>query len=118
MKLIIAVLGGLVAGIAFGWYVGYTRPVAKANRDARHYFTTMEMDDSTAAVFAVRAIPLLESGDTQKAIAYLAKPIGSYYRVYANKAGTNEERLLLRSKIERLASSNSAVAVEIQRKIE
>ena len=118
MKIIIALIAGLAAGLATGWYAGYTRPLTKANRDARHYLTTMEVDDSTAAIFALRAIPLLESGDRQKTIAYLAKPIGSYYRIYANKAGTNEERLRLRSKIEQLASSNSVVAAEIQRKLE
>ena len=41
------------------------------SRDARQYLTTMEVDDSTAAIFAVKAIPMVESGDTQKAGTYL-----------------------------------------------
>jgi alpha-glucosidase (family GH31 glycosyl hydrolase) len=66
----------------------------------------------------VKAIPVVESGDTQKAVYLLALPIGGWYRVYANKAGTNEERLTLRAKIEQLASTNSVVAGEIHKKIE
>ncbi len=77
-----------------------------------------EADDSMAAIIAVRAIPLVESGDTQKAVEWLAKPVGSYYRVYALHAGTNDERLTLRAKIEQLASTNSVVDTEIHRKIE
>src|SRR5450759_314590 len=118
MKIIIALTVGLLIGAGVGWYAGYTRPLTKSNRDARRYLTTMEVDDSTAAIFAVRAIPIVESGDTQKAVQWLAKPIGSYYRVYETKAGTNAERLSLRAKIEQLASTNSVVAAEIHRKIE
>lgn len=118
MKILATLTVGLVVGLAIGWYVGHTRPMNAANRDARRYLTTMEVDDSTAALFALRAIPIVESGDIKKAVTWLAKPIGSYYRVYASKAGTNEDRLALRAKIEQLASTNAAVAAEIQKKIE
>ena len=118
MKLVIALSLGLFIGLGVGWYAGYTRPLTKANRDARRYMEALEMDDSMAAVFAVRAIPIVESGDTKKAVQCLAKPIGNYYRLYAAKAGTNDMRLSLRAKIEQLASSNSIVDAEIHRKLE
>lgn len=116
MKHVVSLTGGLLVGLAIGWYVGHTGPMNNAKRDARRYVTTMEVDDSTAAIFALRTIPIVESGDTKKAVAWLAKPIGSYYRVYASNAGTNEERLSLRTRIEQLASTNPVVAAEIQRK--
>jgi hypothetical protein len=118
MKIIIAVMAGLVIGSGVGWFAGYTRPAAQANRDVGQLLTLMEWDDSKAAHFAVKAIPVVEAGDTQKAVRLLALPIGGWYRVYASKAGTNEERLTLRAKIEQLASTNSVVAAEIHRKIE
>ena len=108
----------MLAGLVVGWYAGYTRPMNRANRDARRYLATMESDDNATAIFALRAIPILESGNTEKAVAFLAKPIGSYYRGYASKAGTNEDRLSLRARIEQLASTNRTVAAEIQRTIE
>jgi hypothetical protein len=118
MKSIVILLVGLLVGGGVGWYFGYTRPIAKANRDAHQEMLATEADDCMAAVFAVRAIPMIESGDTQKAVAWLAKPIGSYYRAYALPAGTNDERLTLRAKIEQLANTNSVVDTEIHRKIE
>jgi hypothetical protein len=118
MKSIVILLVGLLVGVGGGWYVGYTRPITKANRDARQELLAMEADDCMAAIIAVRVIPMIESGDTQNAIAWLAKPIGSYYRVYALHAGTNDQRLTLRAKIEQLASTNSVVDTEIHRKIE
>jgi hypothetical protein len=118
MKIITGLIAGLLIGSVAGWYAGYSRPAAKENRDVRQFFTTMEWDDSKAANFALKAIPVVESGDKQKAIHLLALPIGGWYRVYADKAGTNEERLRLRAKIEQLASSNSIVDAEIRRKLE
>ena len=118
MKITIALLVGLVIGSGVGWYVGYTRPAYKAHRNEIEFYKTMEWDDSKAAHFAVKAIPVVESGDTQRAVHLLALPIGGWYRVYASHAGTNEERLTLRAKIEQLASTNSIVAAEIQRRIE
>jgi hypothetical protein len=118
MKIIIALIAGLLIGSAAGWYAGYSHPAAKENRDVRQFFTTMEWDDSKAANFALKAIPAVESGDTQKAVHLLSLPIGGWYRVYADKAGTNEDRLKLRAKIEALASTNPVVDAEIHRKLE
>lgn len=118
MKIIITLLVGLLVGAGVGWYFGYTRPIAKANRDARKELLAMEADDCMAAIIALRTIPFVESGDTKTAVSWLVKPIGSYYRVYALNAGTNEERLKLRTMIEQLASTNAAVDAEIHRKVE
>ena len=118
MKIIIISLISLLVGVGIGWYFGYTRPIAKANRDARQEMLATESDDWEAALFAVKAIPLIESGDTQKAVRWLVSPIGSYYRVYGPLAGTNEDRLKMLTMIKQLASTNSAVDAEIHRKVE
>jgi hypothetical protein len=118
MKIIAALIVGLLAGSAVGWYAGYTHPAVKESREVSQLLTNMEWDDSKAANFAVKAIPVVESGDTQKAVHLLALPIGGWYRVYASKAGTNQDRVLLRAKIEQLASTNPVVAAEIQKKID
>ena len=89
--------------------LGLAEPILRAIADAGY---------TTPTPIQVKAIPVVESGDTQKAVHLLALPIGGWYRVYASKAGTNEERLTLRAKIEQLASTNSVVAAEIHRKIE
>ncbi len=117
MNTFLGLIAGILIGSCAGWYAGYTRPAAQVNRNEVQFFETMEWDDSKAAHFAVKAIPVVQSGDTEKAVQLLALPIGGWYRVYAGRAGTNHERLTLRDKIERLASTNPVVAAEIQRKL-
>ena len=111
MKTIIS----LAVGLVIGWFLGYTRPATKEKTEVAKFLTTMEWDDSKAANFAVKAIPAVEAGDKQKAIELLALPIGSWYRVYAENTGTNEDRIRLKEKINQLASSNSIVASEIRK---
>jgi hypothetical protein len=118
MKTIVGLVIGLLIGSILGWCFGYTRPIAKASREAQQEMHNVEVDDSMAAIIAVKTIPFVEAGETNKAIQWLVKPVGSYYRVYATRAGTNEERLRLRTMIEQLASTNQMVNAEIHRKVE
>ena len=84
---------------------------------ARKQFEMIEYDDSTAAAWALRAIPLIEAGENQKAIQDLARPIGMYYRHYKPRAAT-EERSNLLVRIEEAARRNPIIAQEIARKTE
>jgi len=65
---------------------------------------------------AVKAIPAIESGDREKAVALLALPIGSWYRVYSERVSTNEDRLRLKRSIEELAGTNAVVASAIHKR--
>jgi hypothetical protein len=117
MKIIVSSLSCLLVGIALGWYAGYSRPVAKANREAMKQFVVMDADDSMAAAIAVRAIPLIQAGENQKAVEGLVRPIGMFYRYRKTRVSTEAHSNLL-ARIEQLAASNQAVATEINRKIE
>ena len=75
----------------------------------------MENDDCNAALFALTAIPYIESGETQKAVQCLSFPIAHYYFIYQDHVGTNEVRLKLRARIEQLASTNQIVAAQIKK---
>jgi hypothetical protein len=71
---------------------------------------TMESSDALAAATSIRAIGLIESDDTQKAVQLLSRPIAHYYYIYAD-TGTNDERSTkLRGLIEQLISTNKIVA--------
>jgi hypothetical protein len=118
MKIIIISLISLSVGIGIGWCFGYTRPIAEADRDARQEMLAMQNDDCKAAIVAVRAVFLLDSGNTQKAVEWLSDPISRYYYCfYALNAGTNEERLKMRAVIEQLAHTNQVVAASISNKM-
>jgi hypothetical protein len=79
---LIAAMFGLVLGLALGWYVGFTRPVVQANRDARRYVTSMEHDDRVGVAVALAAIRDLEQQRDAHAKELLARQVASYYVVY------------------------------------
>ena len=103
-----------MVGVGVGWYFGYTRPIAKANRDAHKQMLAMDADDSMAAAVAYRTFMLYDAGETQKAMQALAWPIGLYYR-YNKMQPLTEDRSNFLAEIEKLASTNQVVATEIHR---
>ena len=117
MKTIVTSLVSLLVGIALGWYVGYMRPNTKANREAMKHFAIIDADDSMAAAIAVRAIPLIQTGEGQKAVEELKRPIGMFYRFHKPRVSSEEQSNLL-ARIEQLATTNQVIATEIHRKIE
>ena len=125
-------------GIGIGWYLGYTRPAARSQRELLEqyqyvrdnfhltdqemaeagpkipqYFEDMKRQDETAAKFGLGGFRLLERGETDRAKQYLLKAVGSYYRLYHNKGG--DTNFLF--KIEEAARQYPLLATEISRKI-
>ena len=127
----------LLLGIAVGWYLGYTRPVTRNQRellkqyqeakDALHLtdadvvefnahlpdiWDAMKREDWSSAVIGLRGIEILNRGDAEAAKKYLAYWVGSYYRVYHNRGDTN-----LIERIERAAATNAVIAAEISKSL-
>jgi len=119
MRLIAGLLVGLMAGLAIGWYWGYTRPVVRANREARQYLSTMEADDRMTAVVALAAIRRMEENRPADAEKLLAQQLGSYYVIYGPpdnpKKRISEERMQLLRKIEEAASKYPVVQAAIDK---
>jgi hypothetical protein len=126
-------------GVGIGWYFGYTRPVAKHQRqllreyqevrDNFHmtdtemadvgrkfpqYLEDMKRQDEMAAVIALGALKLLEKDDVKGAREVLARHVGSYYRLYHAKSG--DAKVL--SMIEEAAQQYPAISAEISEKDE
>jgi hypothetical protein len=113
MKTIIISFIALLIGVGIGWYVGYTMPNAQTEKEVGSILEAQESGDAMAAVFAADTVRFIDSGDTQKALQCLSIPIADYWTEYAIDAGTNSERLKVRSYIEQWASTNQIVAAEI-----
>ncbi len=134
MSRFIALLPGTLLGLAVGWYVGYTRPVAihqrellqeyNEVRDALHmtdkqmadagrkipqFMEDMKRADETVAVVALSAFRSLEEGDVDDAKKSLAWHVGSYYRLYHEKGGDADTL----AAIEDAARQYPAIAAEV-----
>jgi len=119
MKLTIGLIAGIVVGLAAGWYLGYTRPVVQANRDARKYLVDMEHDDSVMVAVAMAAIRDLEEQRSDKAKELLARQIPSYYVVYGPpdnpKKRNSEDRMHVLRKIEEASRSYPVIQEAIEK---
>jgi hypothetical protein len=118
-KLIAAILVSVIIGLALGWYFGYTRPVVKANRDARRYLDSMEHDDRMAAVLSLAAIYRLEQQRGAQAEELLARQLASYYAIYGPpgnpKKHISEDRMKTLRAIEQAARDYPVVQAAIEK---
>ena len=126
MKTIIASLISLMAGVAIGWYFGYTRPNAKADRYVYGHLHIVESQAALAAMSSMHAIQCIESGDTQEASKYMSFIVAHYYHDCAIQDRPDSKiqpdlsdqiddslRLKLRGQIEQFAMTNQTLAAQI-----
>ena len=127
MKTVIASLVSLIAGVAIGWYFGYTRPTAKADRYVYGHLHIVESQAALAAMSSMHAIQCIETGDTQEASKYMSYIVAHYYHDYAiqNRPDSKVQpdlrdqiddsmRLKLRGRIEQFATTNQILAAQIR----
>ena len=119
MRLTLGIIAALVFGLATGWYFGYTRPAAKANRDARQYLAEMEHDDRMTVAVALAAIRDLEEQRSEQAKELLARQLGSYYVIYgppdSPKKRISEDCIHMLRKIEEAARTYPVVQAAIDK---
>lgn len=114
MKTFIASLTCLLVGLAIGCYFGH--------RDYQQHITNQavqqleeagESSDALLVATSSRAIGFIDSGEIQRAVETLSRPIAHYYSIYTTNSFTNKQRLELRAMIEELAKTNKTVAAQI-----
>lgn len=138
MRHIIISLVCLLVGIGLGWFFGYTRPVARNQRELLHqyqvvrdnfhmtdaemadfgahqqeYFAAMKRQDEIAAVIALAALVKIDQGDIEKAKWRLQTEISTYYRGHNYDGDSNVLR-----HITTYAATNAALSNAIYRKLE
>jgi hypothetical protein len=115
MKIFIASVIILVAGVVVGFYARYSYDERHVTNQALEVgLQQMESSSREEAGRAIRAIELIDSGKTPEAVQVLSHPIVEYYYVHALDAGANDEqRSKTRAMIEQLMSTNKIVAAAI-----
>ena len=112
MKTLFGSIVSLMLGLVIGWYVEHKHSGREGDEAAAQFMQATKSSDREQEARDVRAIELIESGETQKAVQLLSRPIGYYYYLYAADVDTNLD-LKARAMIDRLASSNQIVAAEM-----
>jgi hypothetical protein len=121
MKTLIASFVSLLLGLAVGWYFEHRQ----ANDEMTDAVKHVQIHNRQEAAIDLRAIELIQSGDTQQVVQLLSIPIASFYawnmNLMHNDTATipwNDEvtRGLL-AQIEQFARTNQVIAAQIQTNI-
>ncbi len=121
MKTLIASFVSLLLGLAIGWYFEHRQVDDEMTDAVKH----VQIHNRQEAAIDLRAIELIQSGDTQQVVQLLSIPIASFYAwnmnlMHNDKATVpwNDEvtRGLL-AQIEQFAQTNRVVAAQIQTNI-
>ena len=108
----------LFTGLSLGWYMGYTRPLARHERTTQEANMKLgsdtERSDELAAAVSLGVFQCLEKGDRDQADHKLLGAIGSYYRVYHTRGGDTN----ILTQIETAAQKYPSIAAELSGKVE
>jgi len=110
MKTLISSVASMLLGLIIGWYVGHAHTKPEATAVVEQMLETTESSDAAEAIRDVRAIGLIQSGESQRAVQLLCTPIANYYSFYGSHTDKNEQRSKLRFLIEDLIRTNKIVA--------
>lgn len=122
MKTLVASFVSLLLGLAIGWYFEHRQ----ADGEMKNAVKDVQIQNRQEAAIDLRAIELIQSGDTQQVVQLLSIPIASFYAwnmylTHNDKATVpwNDEvtRGLL-AQIEQFAQTNQVVAAQIQTNID
>ena len=119
MKTFVVSVAFLLVGLAVGFFIGY-RDYQKhiASEAIQQMIQGMESSDRLAAARSIRAIELIQSGETSNAVQFLSRPVGDFYRSYAKLTHNDKRTTDLLVWIDQVASTNTLIADEIHAKIQ
>lgn len=112
MKTTIAIISALALGFLLGWHSRNDRARKVEGEIVKQMMNRTEASDRQDAARSVRAIELIQSGDTQRAVELLLTPIAYYDCIY-DDGHTNEEEARVRAHIGQLSRDNSLVSTRI-----
>ena len=115
MKTFVTSVIFLPVGLTVGFYIG--------NRDHQKHVTNeavqlmvqgIESSDRLEAARGIRAIELIDAGNTQQMIQMFSLPIADFYSEYANLTHNDKRTKDLLAKIEQFSRTNQVVAARIR----
>jgi hypothetical protein len=121
MKILIVSLVSVLLGLAVGWYFEHRQAEHEMTDAVKH----IQIHNRQEAAIDLRAIDLIQSGDTQRVVQLLSIPIASFYAWNMNLIHNDEMTVPwndevtrgLLIQIEQFARTNELVAAQIQTNI-
>ena len=114
MKTLVASFISLLFGIAIGWYFEHRHAGREMTDVVEQMEQPIEAFDRLEAARGVRAIQLIEAGNTNQAIEMFSFPIASFYTEYYDLSHNEKRTQDLLAKIEKFAQTNQVVAAQIK----
>lgn len=118
MKTLIAFFVALLLGLA----AGSVFTLRRADHEVAAVVTRMqqpyEASERLEAVRSIRAIELIQAGESSNAVLLLSQPIANYYYFYSKLTNNDQRTRATLAWIERFASTNRSVADEITNRMQ
>jgi hypothetical protein len=114
MKVLIVSIVSLLLGVVIGWYFEYRHGEREMTDVVEQMEQPIEASDRLQAATGIRAIELIEAGNTNQAIEMFSFPIASFYLEYRNLTHNDERTKKLLAKVEQFAQTNQVVAAQIK----
>ena len=118
MKTLIASIVSLLVGLAVGYCIGYRYYENHVmTGDVEIMTQAMNSSERLDAHSAIIAIQLIQSGENQKAVRFLCRPIADYYYMYTSDGWPKDQRSVkVRDMIRQFITTNIVVADEMAKR--
>jgi hypothetical protein len=118
LKTLITFFVALLLGLA----LGSVFTLRHADHEVADFVATMQQPGESVelehADRAIRAIQMIQSGESSNAVQVLSVPIVVYYHFHAGLTHNDERTKAVLAQIEQLASTNTLIADEIHAKFQ
>jgi hypothetical protein len=115
MKVFITSTIALLVGMAIGSCIGYRYyEMHIISETTKQTMEMVESFDRLEAARGIRAIELIEAGNTNQAIEMFSIPIASFYSEYLNLTHNDKQTKDLLARVEQFAQTNQVVAAQIK----
>ncbi len=118
MKTLMTFFGALILGLALGWVFTLRHADHEVAEVVAQMQQPIESGDREHAARAIRAIEMIQSGESSNAVQLLSRPIADFYHFYAHLAHNDERTKELLVWIAQFASTNPVVAGAITNEIQ
>jgi hypothetical protein len=105
----------LALGVTIGWYIERNHREQVLTEGLAQGLQAIERCEAVEAARNVHAVTLIQSGQNDKAVQFLATQIAHYYNIYSGTALEDTNGPRLRILIEELVKTNEIVAAEMSR---